>query len=82
MKIEVKGLAKHGYESAIYKDGKMIPGIREALISIRPDREALLFLDVANLDESGHIIADKDGDEYKVKSHYEIYAPGEFVMEA
>lgn len=82
MKIEVKGLAKRGYDSAIYKDGKMIPGIREALISIRPDRGALVILDVVDLDESGHIIADKDGDEYEVKSHFEIYAPGEFSMEA
>lgn len=77
MKIEVSGISKPGYLAFINEDGKMIEGITNALIDIRPDRMPTILIRQIVF-EDGQPIAEGD----HVKEHFVIYYPGEFSMEA
>ena len=80
MKIEIKSASGQGYKASILENGKRVEGIREALISIKPDRLPILLTDQVILDESGHPFADESGE--SVASRFVVYYPGEFSMEA
>jgi hypothetical protein len=78
MKIEVKSMSKPGYETAIYENGKMIMGIQEALISIKPDRMTTILTKQTALDSEGFPIEENG----EIKSKFVIYCPAELSMEA
>lgn len=80
MKIEIKGLTKPGYKTEILEDGKPIVGIKEGLISIRPDGLPVLITEQIIFDETGHIKL-IDG-ESEPPFRYVLYFPENIALEA
>lgn len=80
MKIEIKGITKPGYQAEILEDGKRIMGIREGMISIKPDRLPILITEQVIFDETGHIrlLAGQDEPPFR----YVLYAPEKMILEA
>ena len=78
MKIEIKAAFGPGYNATILENGEKIKGIREALISLKPDRLPTIITEETLFDKTGRPIISGD----RVASRFVVYYPGEFSIEA
>lgn len=79
LKLEIRDINSR---PAIYENGKMVEGVTECLISIRPDRKPLVFCHKHKQKENepfkGHYYLEPDG--FKVASNWVVYAPEELII--